>query len=73
MTGSCGAARTPPTLAASSYAPPPKGSRILTAGRRRRVQALTAGLAALSPEELAAIARGAELIERVTRGTDDRP
>lgn len=51
----------------------PKGSRILTAGRRRRVQALTAGLAALSPEELTAIARGAELIERVTRGTGDRP
>jgi DNA-binding MarR family transcriptional regulator len=51
----------------------PKGSRILTAGRRRRVQALTAGLTALSPEELAAIARGAELIERVTRGTDARP
>jgi DNA-binding MarR family transcriptional regulator len=45
----------------------PKGSRILTAGRRRRVRALTAGLAALSPEELAAVERGAELIERVTR------
>jgi DNA-binding MarR family transcriptional regulator len=47
----------------------PKGRRILVAGRRQRVRALTAGLAALSDDELAAIARGAELIERVIRAT----
>ena len=44
-----------------------KGTRILTQGRRRRVETLAEGLAALSTEELTAIARGAALIERVTR------
>jgi len=43
------------------------GTRTLTKGRRRRVETLATGLAALSPEDLAAIARGAALIERVTR------
>jgi DNA-binding MarR family transcriptional regulator len=43
------------------------GTRTLTKGRRRRVETLATGLAALSPEELAAIGRGADLIERVTR------
>ena len=46
-----------------------KGRRTLVAGRRQRVQALTAGLAALTDEELSAVARGAELIERVSRAT----
>ena len=44
-----------------------KGTRILTQGRRRRVETLAEGLSALSTEELTAIARGAALIERVTR------
>jgi DNA-binding MarR family transcriptional regulator len=45
----------------------PAGKRILTRGRAQRVQTLAAGLAALSGDELAAIGRGAELIERVSR------
>jgi DNA-binding MarR family transcriptional regulator len=45
----------------------PAGKRILTRGRAQRVQTLAAGLAALSDDELAAIGRGAELIERVSR------
>jgi DNA-binding MarR family transcriptional regulator len=44
------------------------GKRILTRGRAQRVQTLAATLATLSNEELAAIGRGAELIERVSRG-----
>jgi DNA-binding MarR family transcriptional regulator len=44
-----------------------QGARTLHKGRRQRVETLASGLAALSPEELAAIARGADLIERVTR------
>jgi DNA-binding MarR family transcriptional regulator len=44
-----------------------KGSRALTRGRRARVQTLATGLRRLSPDELAAVARGAELIERVVR------
>jgi DNA-binding MarR family transcriptional regulator len=46
----------------------PKGQRILAKGRTQRVRALASGLERLSAEELAAIGRGAELIERVTRG-----
>jgi len=45
-----------------------KGARVLQKGRRRRVETLASGLGQLSAEELAAVARGAELIERVTRG-----
>lgn len=45
----------------------PKGQRILAKGRSHRVQALAGGLGRLSPEELATIGRGAELIERVMR------
>ncbi len=44
-----------------------QGTRILRRGRRQRLETLASGLADLSPEELAVIARGAELIERVTR------
>jgi DNA-binding MarR family transcriptional regulator len=44
-----------------------QGTRILNRGRRQRVEALASGLASLSADELTAIARGAELIERVTR------
>lgn len=46
-----------------------RGSRTLRAGRSRRVETLAAGLRELSPGELADVARGAELIERVTRET----
>lgn len=44
-----------------------KGRRILARGRSQRVKALAGGLEGLTPEELGAITRGAELIERVTR------
>jgi len=50
----------------------PAGKRILTRGRAQRVQTLAAGLAALSSEELNEIGRGAELIERVSRGSAER-
>jgi DNA-binding MarR family transcriptional regulator len=50
----------------------PAGKRILTRGRAQRVQTLAAGLAALSSEELSEIGRGAELIERVSRGSAER-
>jgi DNA-binding MarR family transcriptional regulator len=46
-----------------------KGSRVLHRGRRRRVDVLASGLRTLSDTDLAAVARGAELIERITRGT----
>jgi len=49
--------------------PTPEGRRVLGEGRSRRVRILAAGLRQLSPEELAAIRRGAELMERVTRST----
>jgi DNA-binding MarR family transcriptional regulator len=44
-----------------------RGNRILRQGRRQRVATLAEGLTELSHDDLAAIARGAELIERVTR------
>ena len=50
----------------------PAGKRILTRGRAQRVQTLAAGLTALSDDELAAIGRGAELIERVSREPTER-
>src|SRR5215510_10824925 len=43
------------------------GTRVLRKGRRQRVEALASGLGQLSSDELTQIARGAELIERVTR------
>jgi DNA-binding MarR family transcriptional regulator len=43
------------------------GRRVLTRGRRQRVQTLAAGLSTLSSDELQEIRRGAELIERVSR------
>jgi DNA-binding MarR family transcriptional regulator len=46
----------------------PKGSRILHAGRRRRVAALAKDLSGLSAVELALLERAAELIERISRG-----
>ncbi|HEX3299528.1 MAG TPA: MarR family transcriptional regulator [Actinomycetota bacterium] len=46
----------------------PAGKRILTRGRAQRVAMLAASLSTLSAEELAAIGRGAALIERVSRG-----
>ena len=45
----------------------PEGTRTLRRHSRRRVDTLAAGLRGLSADELAAVARGAELIERVTR------
>lgn len=45
-----------------------KGTKMLSQGRAKRVQRLAGGLASLTPDELTAVARGAELIERVTRG-----
>jgi DNA-binding MarR family transcriptional regulator len=50
----------------------PAGKRILTRGRAQRVQTLAATLASLSADELHAIGRGAELIERVSRGPAER-
>ena len=47
----------------------PKGCRTLHRGRRRRVGVLASGLGSLSDTDLAAVARGAELIERITRAT----
>jgi DNA-binding MarR family transcriptional regulator len=44
-----------------------QGRRILAKGRAQRVRALAGGLEGLSSDELSAITRGAELIERVTR------
>ena len=46
-----------------------QGSRVRTKGRRRRLEVHALELRGLSPAELDTIARGAELIERVTRGT----
>ena len=47
----------------------PKGTRLLQEGRRRRIAALAADLAGLGPADLALLARAAELIERIARGT----
>jgi DNA-binding MarR family transcriptional regulator len=47
-------------------APTAKGSRVLQRGRRQRIERLAASLRELSAEELAVVARGAELIERVS-------
>jgi DNA-binding MarR family transcriptional regulator len=44
-----------------------KGTRTLTKGRWTRVETLASSLSRLSPDELAAVARGAELIERIVR------
>jgi DNA-binding MarR family transcriptional regulator len=43
------------------------GRRMLEAGRARRVRALTARLRRLSESEQRALARGAEILERVTK------
>jgi DNA-binding MarR family transcriptional regulator len=47
--------------------PTAKGRRTLAEGRARRIRTLTPGLRGLSADDLAAIRRGAELIQRVTR------
>ena len=46
-----------------------EGRRVLGEGRSRRVRLLASGLRRLTPTELAAIRRGAELMERITRST----
>lgn len=43
------------------------GKRLLEAGRERRVRALVDRLLALAPSERRALARGVEVLERVTR------
>jgi DNA-binding MarR family transcriptional regulator len=45
----------------------PKGTRLLHRVRRRRLGSLASGLRTLSDADLAAVARGAELMERLTR------
>ncbi len=45
--------------------PTPKGTRALKQGRAQRVEALAAGLRALSPDQLSILARGVEVLERV--------
>ena len=49
--------------------PTAKGRRLLGEGRARRIRTLSAALRQLSASDLAAIQRGAELIERVTRSS----
>ena len=51
-----------------SIAATAQGVRLLEAGRRRRVQALTERLARLADSEQRALARAVELLERVVRG-----
>jgi DNA-binding MarR family transcriptional regulator len=41
------------------------GARTLRRGRARRVQALKAGIASLSPTELVALGEGVEVLERI--------
>jgi DNA-binding MarR family transcriptional regulator len=43
----------------------PKGTRILQRGRSQRVESLAARLRTLSPDELADVRRGADLIDRI--------
>ena len=45
-----------------------RGRRLLKDGRARRVRILAGALERLSADDLLAVRRGAELIERVTRG-----
>jgi DNA-binding MarR family transcriptional regulator len=45
----------------------PEGTQLLDAGRERRVQALVARLSTLADSERRALARGVEILERVTR------
>jgi DNA-binding MarR family transcriptional regulator len=51
----------------------PKGTRLLTEGRARRVNRLATDLAALGAEELRLLERAAGLLERVTRADAPRP
>ena len=44
-----------------------KGARALRRGRSRRVETLARGLRGLTEQELAAVRRASELIERITR------
>jgi DNA-binding MarR family transcriptional regulator len=48
----------------------PAGRKVLTKGRAQRVETLAMSLTGLTADELAAIGRGAELIERVSRAPD---
>lgn len=49
--------------------PTPKGERILKEGRRRRVAALAEELASLDGDDVALLARAAELVERLAGRT----
>lgn len=44
----------------------PRGRKLLQEGRRRRVERLSAALAALSPEEIDLLAHAAAILERVS-------
>ena len=50
----------------------PAGRRLMQAARRRRIESLSERLEALPERELAALARAAELMERVARGAGRR-
>jgi DNA-binding MarR family transcriptional regulator len=50
--------------------PTAKGTRLLTEGRRRRVEALTRDLAALDPVSLSVLAQAAEILDGVARAAD---
>lgn len=45
-----------------------KGARALRKGRAQRVEALAAGLRSLPPDQVAALAKGVEILERVIGG-----
>jgi DNA-binding MarR family transcriptional regulator len=47
--------------------PTPRGRALLVEGRRRRVEKLAERLAALAPEDLGALAAGAEVLARVVQ------
>jgi DNA-binding MarR family transcriptional regulator len=51
----------------------PTGRLVLSRGRAARIEDLAARLSALTPEEIAALRDASALIERVARGTDERP
>jgi DNA-binding MarR family transcriptional regulator len=51
----------------------PRGARLLSEGRTRRVKRLSSDLAALEPAELRLLARAAVLLERVTRADPRKP
>jgi DNA-binding MarR family transcriptional regulator len=53
--------------------PTPKGARLLTEGRRRRVEAFARELSSLDPGSLATLARAAEIMEALGRQSAPSP